>query len=176
MRRDRRQRLDPPIDIQLPITPMLDMSFQLLAFFVITFKAASATEGQLDVVLPRPLEPKAKDPTQIDVTKQTAAEPDDAADVTVALAAHADGDLASITVREKSDKAIAGPTAADMCRALTAELKKLRDAGGNQAVIRIEASPKLKYARVVDAMDACLAAGYRRIGFAAPSEIVPPKP
>lgn len=170
MRRQRRRAPDPPIDIQLPITPMLDMSFQLLAFFVITFKAASATEGQLDVVLPRPLEPKAKDPTQIDVTKQTAAEPDDAADVTVSLAANASGDLASISIREKSDKAIAGESVGEMCKALTAELRKIRTGGGNQSVIKIEASPKLKYARVVDAMDACLAAGYRRIGFAAPAE------
>ncbi len=36
----------------LPITPMLDMSFQLLAFFIITFKPAS-TEGQLALTLPK---------------------------------------------------------------------------------------------------------------------------
>jgi biopolymer transport protein ExbD len=36
----------------LPITPMLDMSFQLLAFFIITFKPAS-TEGQLALLLPK---------------------------------------------------------------------------------------------------------------------------
>lgn len=170
MRRLRRRAPDPPIEVQLPITPMLDMSFQLLAFFVITFKAASATEGQLDVVLPRPLEPKAKDPALIDVTRQTSAEPDDAADVTVSLAANAGGELASIAIREKTDKAVAGQSVAEMCRSLTTELKKIRTAGGNQTVVKIEASPKLKYARVVDAMDACLAAGYRRIGFAAPTE------
>ena len=36
----------------LPITPMLVMSFQLLAFFIITFKPAS-TEGQLSLMLPK---------------------------------------------------------------------------------------------------------------------------
>ena len=40
----RRRTRDAPIDIVLPITPMLDMSFQLLAFFVMTFKSSSASE------------------------------------------------------------------------------------------------------------------------------------
>ena len=39
---------------------MLDMSFQLLAFFVMTFQAASAAEGQLDMFLPTAGEAKAK--------------------------------------------------------------------------------------------------------------------
>lgn len=176
MRRNRRRALDSPFDIQLPITPMLDMSFQLLFFFVVNSHATGVAEGQLDVVLPRPLEPKAKDPTQIDVTRQTSAEPDDAADVTVSLAATGAGELASITVRDKSDKMIPGAAVTEMCRALTEELQKLRAGGGNQSVVKIEASPRLKYARVVDAMDACLAAGYRRIGFAPPAEIAESKP
>ena len=40
-----------------------------------------------------------------------------------------------------------------MCAALRDQLKKLRAAGGNQNNIRIEAETKLKYSRVVDAMD-----------------------
>jgi biopolymer transport protein ExbD len=36
----------------LPITPMLDMSFQLLAFFIMTFKPAP-TEGQIALTLPK---------------------------------------------------------------------------------------------------------------------------
>ena len=36
----------------LPITPMLDMSFQLLAFFIMTFKPAD-TEGQIALTLPK---------------------------------------------------------------------------------------------------------------------------
>ena len=38
---------------ELPITPMLDMSFQLLAFFVITYKPATL-EGSLSMSLPKP--------------------------------------------------------------------------------------------------------------------------
>jgi biopolymer transport protein ExbD len=40
------------VEPDLPITPMLDMSFQLLAFFLITFKP-TATEVQFKLSLPR---------------------------------------------------------------------------------------------------------------------------
>jgi biopolymer transport protein ExbD len=40
------------VEPDLPITPMLDMSFQLLAFFIMTFKPAP-TEGQLMLALPK---------------------------------------------------------------------------------------------------------------------------
>src|SRR3974390_36629 len=43
-----------PVDskVDLPITPMLDMTFQLLAFFVLTFQPQSALEGRLEFTLP----------------------------------------------------------------------------------------------------------------------------
>src|SRR5438876_11104746 len=40
------------VDPDLPITPMLDMSFQLMAFFIFTFRPAP-TEGQIAMSLPR---------------------------------------------------------------------------------------------------------------------------
>ena len=48
----RRRKEEPPVDITLPITPMLDMSFQLLSFFILTFRPI-ATEGQMPVALPK---------------------------------------------------------------------------------------------------------------------------
>ena len=104
--------------------------------------------------------------------KETSAEADEAADVTVSLTANSAGDLLAITVREKAEKTITGPSVPEMCAALREQLKKLRAAGGNQNNIRIEAETKLKYSRVVDAMDACLAAGYRQVGFAPPPDLV----
>jgi biopolymer transport protein ExbD len=47
-RRDTTEHVEP----DLPITPMLDMSFQLLAFFIMTFKPAPL-EGQIAMTLPR---------------------------------------------------------------------------------------------------------------------------
>ena len=51
MARRRRQGTD-QVEPDLPITPMLDMSFQLLAFFIMTFKPAP-TEGQIAMTLPK---------------------------------------------------------------------------------------------------------------------------
>jgi biopolymer transport protein ExbD len=49
--RSRRYRPGPPEEVAFPVTPMLDMAFQLLAFFIITFKPPSA-ETHLDLELP----------------------------------------------------------------------------------------------------------------------------
>jgi biopolymer transport protein ExbD len=49
--RSRRYRPAPPDEVFFPVTPMLDMAFQLLAFFILTFKAPSA-ETHLDLDLP----------------------------------------------------------------------------------------------------------------------------
>ncbi|MCI0701230.1 MAG: biopolymer transporter ExbD [Planctomycetia bacterium] len=50
--RRRRRRGTDFVDPDLPITPMLDMSFQLLAFFILTFKPAP-TEGHISMTLPK---------------------------------------------------------------------------------------------------------------------------
>lgn len=52
MLRRRTRMQDSPTQPDLPITPMLDMSFQLMAFFILTFKPGP-TEGQLALMLPR---------------------------------------------------------------------------------------------------------------------------
>jgi biopolymer transport protein ExbD len=52
MLRRRKRMQDDPTQPDLPITPMLDMSFQLMAFFILTFKPGP-TEGQLALMLPR---------------------------------------------------------------------------------------------------------------------------
>ena len=48
----RRSQGTESVEPDLPITPMLDMSFQLLAFFILTFKPAP-TEGQIAMTLPK---------------------------------------------------------------------------------------------------------------------------
>jgi biopolymer transport protein ExbD len=51
VRRRKRANVD-YVEPDLPITPMLDMSFQLLAFFIMTFQP-SPTEGQILLTLPK---------------------------------------------------------------------------------------------------------------------------
>jgi biopolymer transport protein ExbD len=49
--RSRSYRPGPPDDIYFPVAPMLDMAFQLLAFFILTFKPPTA-ETHIDLHLP----------------------------------------------------------------------------------------------------------------------------
>jgi biopolymer transport protein ExbD len=48
----RRDRGNPEEDVTLPITPMLDMAFQLLMYFILTYHP-SAMEGQMDMSMPQ---------------------------------------------------------------------------------------------------------------------------
>ena len=50
-RRRRPGRSEAPEEVQFPVTPMLDMAFQLLAFFILTFQAPTP-ETHLDLYLP----------------------------------------------------------------------------------------------------------------------------
>ena len=45
------RRKGPAIEVVFPVTPMLDMAFQLMAFFVLTFQAPSG-ETRIDLYLP----------------------------------------------------------------------------------------------------------------------------
>src|SRR3974377_1557061 len=54
--RSRQYRPGPPDEVFFPVAPMLDMAFQLLAFFILTFKAPSA---ETHIALPLPTTPVA---------------------------------------------------------------------------------------------------------------------
>src|SRR2546423_10718335 len=54
--------------VELPITPMLDMAFQLLMFFIMTYHP-SALEGHMDLSLPAAGEAKAKHQQDVDPNK-----------------------------------------------------------------------------------------------------------
>jgi biopolymer transport protein ExbD len=161
-----RDKGDPPVEVTLPITPMLDMSFQLLAFFVMTFQAANAAEGELDMYLPRAGNPQAKEPEQVDTTKDSDADLEPTAEVTVVVNSQ-HGELDGLTVREKAK----ATTVKDVA-GLKALLAKLHgELGGKQNGITIEADSKLKYAKLVQVMDACLGSGFRSVGFAKPPDL-----
>src|SRR3954471_9491417 len=51
LKHHRKRQASDYVEPDLPITPMLDMSFQLLAFFIMTFQPTK-TEGQIAVALP----------------------------------------------------------------------------------------------------------------------------
>src|SRR6476620_948957 len=119
-RHHHRDKGDPPVEVTLPITPMLDMSFQLLAFFVMTFQAANALEGQLDMYLPKAGNPQAKRPDEVDLSKDSDADLEQQADLAVVVSSQR-GDVESLAIREKTKS-----TPVENVKSLKGALIKLR--------------------------------------------------
>ena len=44
----RQRQEDAGTEVELPVTPMLDMTFQLLAFFILTYQPSTVEEGQFE--------------------------------------------------------------------------------------------------------------------------------
>jgi len=156
-------------DVELPVTPMLDMSFQLLAFFIMTFKPHSL-EGQMEFNLPQAGEARAKTMEDVDPNKPS--------DVDLALPAQL-----TIVVKAARDEATAGLASALVVQSVDGEttlpnleqleryLKSKHAELSNKDDIKIAAESKLKYAIVIDVMDTCLRAGFQRVGFAPPPDM-----
>jgi len=148
----RRKKEEPPVDITLPITPMLDMSFQLLSFFILTFRPIP-TEGQMSVALPK-----------IDVSEQTQEinplpKEDNKDEYTITLRASSGGELALMSLR--------GPAGESPEIRNVNDLKGQLDAitppvgrGKAGVSITIEADNDLTYSRLIEVMDICRRAGY----------------
>jgi biopolymer transport protein ExbD len=153
MARRIRRKPDPPMDSELPITPMLDMSFQLLAFFVITFNAP-IKEGQLSILLPK------EDPSANAVADPTVP-PDEVLEYKVQV--YSDhGDIGAISFVEEA-KAAESIGGVDKVSALYAKLSSLTVPKVQRKIV-IESMPDLKYGRLIELMDVCKRAGFDSVG------------
>lgn len=162
---------DPAMEVELPITPMLDMTFQLLVFFILTFRP-QAMEGQMDFNLPASGDYKAKDASQVDPTKQSDVDVELPSELTVVVKTVRDGvndgSISSLVVRSRE-----GEAAVANLDSLVKHLEKVRKDLTNQADIKVEAESKLKYACLIEVMDACMKAGFQKVGFSPPPDLQP---
>lgn len=158
------------VEPDLPITPMLDMSFQLLAFFVMTYNP-TPTEGHIDVALPAQQGgPSTKLPDPFDA--------DQVEDLTVRVEADDAGDVAGISISQGKDGAEAAipGKSKDARTNLFNELKKrLATAKTDHAArmaklneskafappkVKLELADNLSYKVVIALMDESARAGY----------------
>ena len=164
----RQRSADPEIEIQLPITPMLDMTFQLLVFFILTFRPANL-EGGLECSLPAAGVPVPRQPFDAP-PRLSAVQPSSPAQVTVLIKTARDGvhdgHISALLVQT-----IEGETVVPDPAKLVKFLQNYRNNTPEVTEIRIAAEGRLKYACVMDVMDACLMAGYRNVGFAPPPDL-----
>jgi biopolymer transport protein ExbD len=168
----RRPTIDEDPGVVLPITPMLDMAFQLLAFFIFTYHP-SDLEGQMEMFLPDKTEAQAKEQQQNPVPSDAPDVPNIEADISVILRTQhdgqRDGDISQIIVRDRTgqDQTVETP------QELSKLLAKLREGVDNKDGVKLQGDGRLKWAKVVEIMDVCRKAGFKDVGFAPPPDLQP---
>jgi biopolymer transport protein ExbD len=183
------RRTVPDIAIAMPIVPMLDLSFQILFFFMITFNPSRA-EGKMSLNLPATGQAKAKTPEAVDLNPtESSQDLEVPADFVVVVRSYEESFSLQIKTAEKPDEV---GTIRDMNRMnakerqteidklleklrdqLTTRLKEKKEKEGDKATdnVKIEANGKTKYSVLVGVMDACIKAGYVQVGFAPPPDL-----
>ena len=149
------RREEKPVDVDLPITPMLDMSFQLLAFFIFTFKPMKA-EGQLAMYLPK----------TDDVAMQKADLPRDVPEERQEeykiLVTSREGAIDSLAVQGPAGITPIADVGAGKVQNLTDHLKSITKP--KDKILKIEAQNDLAYAQLILLMDVCRRAGFDSVG------------
>jgi biopolymer transport protein ExbD len=172
----RRQNNDDCPEPNVPITPMLDMAFQLLAFFVMTYHP-SDLEGQMQLALPAHTTPAAHEKADINPESAHDKNPelDVPPDITVVVKTQNDGvnngAISALSVEDRSGPATIRPAGEQsLMDALTAYLKKAKAAIDNKTAVKLQADSKLKWDYVVQVMDACHKAGFDNVSFTPPPD------
>ena len=156
------------VNLNTVIVPMLDMTFQILFFLILSFKPHELEEGKVDFSLPASGEAKAKMPENVDPTIPSDKELALPANLTVVLktvrdGVH-DGNLSAIEVKSLEGGSVALPDIPTLERYLKVQQGEVQ----NKDDIKIEAEGKLKYSLVIDTVDACMKAGFKKVGFSPP--------
>jgi hypothetical protein len=166
----RRRKPTEHFEPDLPITPMLDMSFQLLAFFIMTFKPAP-TEGQIAMSLPPAEEGNENSSAPVDPFSVKPAK------FAVRVVPDEDGAIAAMNIREEGAADPKGRDIGADAQAFLREAKTLYEAdkarrdkiaaSGQPAPpppkLTLEIGDKLKQAFVVQLVDAGVQAGFTDI-------------
>jgi biopolymer transport protein ExbD len=161
--RSRRYRPGPPDEVFFPVAPMLDMAFQLLAFFILTFKAPTA-ETHIDLHLPTT--PAALPSAPSGEARPRGARAVDADlenDLLVRAEADDLGDLKALRLGEASLPDLA---------ALGDRLRRYAQLLGRRPLrVRLVADDRLRYEPAARIIATCSAAGVASIRLAQPGAI-----
>jgi biopolymer transport protein ExbD len=166
--------------VQVPITPMLDMTFQLLFFFLLNYHPTAA-EGQMDLALPTE-KPKVSQKNESEAPDKALGDQlDEPPEVTVIIKAvqgedaEHSGQISAVSVQLKEGttpiEVPEGGTVKDLMKALQDHLTKVRETVGNKTDIMMKGERKLKWQYIVKVRDACEKAGFTNAHFAAPSDL-----
>jgi biopolymer transport protein ExbD len=141
----------------MPIVPMLDLTFQLLFFFVVNFHPADL-EGQMDMSLPS----EEQHPAPVVVVERAADPqlPDFPADWSLRVRARLDdGSISAITVRNPAGQEVS----VDDLAGLTKYLADKRKAFAKQTRIKVAGDATLKVKNLLEVIDRCRKAGISNV-------------
>jgi biopolymer transport protein ExbD len=154
-------RSDAAGEIEFPVTPMLDMAFQLLAFFILTFQSPTS-ETRLDLYLPTvPIALPGAANGQARVTPPKRSELDLENDLKIRAEADDLGELKSLQL---------GDTPLPDLEALADRLRRYATVlDGKPLRVRILADDRLRYEIAAQIMGTCNTVGVASIRLADPS-------
>jgi biopolymer transport protein ExbD len=137
-------------EVELSMTAMLDMAFQLLAFFILTFRP-SAVEAQVSLRMPPPKVTEGQGGS-LDLNPKKEEDLSDKPQIPLKVFATPDGEIARITV---GNHLISGDQGLEQVLAnLNAALAQtLKDAPFDG--VSLETSPGLLYERAMQVLDIC---------------------
>lgn len=148
------RRLPPePVQPDLPITPLLDMSFQLLAFFIFTFRPAPS-EGGFDIV-----NRAAAEAPPINLNPAN-----DPARFAVRVDAAENGRITRLSFRDLDAVVAETKEFGTDVAGLKKHLRQVYDGlKGKPARLTLEVDARLAHASVVQLIDVGVAAGFTNI-------------
>jgi biopolymer transport protein ExbD len=144
-----------PVEPSLPITPMLDMSFQLMAFFILTFRPMP-TEAQLGLSLPK----EAGGPSQVAPANPLDVEDDE---LVVQVTAADNGGVAEVVAAPRSGEVKLGPDTGKLFAYLKERAAGAAAEKKPPPKLRLEMADRLSYQFVVKLVDEARRAGFDRI-------------
>jgi biopolymer transport protein ExbD len=151
--RRKRPRI-PLLEPDLPITPMLDMSFQLMAFFLLTFRPMPV-EAQMALALPKEDGGQSQVAPSIDPTEDE--------ELIVQVYAADNGSLAGITAAPPTGSFSLGQDTGALFKYLQDKAKAARLEKKSPPKLRLEIAERLNYQYVVKLIDEARRAGFDRI-------------
>ena len=162
----------------VPVTPFLDMAFQLLAFFIMTYHP-SALEGQMELALPSNQEKAAASPDQVALDAESHKDPDEdlklPIELTVVIKTQHDGvndgAISGLSVQDQAGQKPINGSLPEMFKGLEAHLKTVREGLNNKEGIKVQGDSRLKWKEVVKIMDICRDAGFPNVSFSPPADL-----
>lgn len=133
-----RRDVKAPEKVDIQMTPMIDIVFQLMAFFLMTFKVA-AVEGDFNLKLPKDERSAGPANSQSEM-------------INVVLKAKADGDLAYLQIGNTAPIPSSNLPYYKLSEAIKTVVNKARLAGQEEPEIQLDADDTLRYEHIIKAV------------------------